>query len=75
MTYLTMNETQKSRWRHEVFTALRHSWIMLVSNDEFNGTLQQYIGYKIKDFEAQQKYEACAGLKDILNEYAAEMDQ
>lgn len=73
LNYLMMSEPMKLRWRKSVYTVLRHNWIQDVGEEEFHGTLKQYIELKLTEFEMHQKYEACAGLRDLLDEYSTEM--
>lgn len=73
MTYLDLPEDSKRIWRKKMRRQLSALWIQAIEEEHWQWGFIDYLEAYLEIQEADQNFEICAGLKDLIDEERAKL--
>ena len=73
--YIHLDPGGQKVWRYQAFNILYLHYKQLKMEEMYFGTLGDLCKTVLAEYEQNEEYEVCQGLRDMMYEYSARMDR
>lgn len=73
--YIDLDEWAQKVWRYQAFNILYLHYKQLKMEEMYFGTLRDLCETVLDEYEQNEEYEVCQGIRDMIYEYSAKLDQ